>query len=63
MFLVKINLKIHLESLELNSYFLKIICKHFFDRFASFLVFNENFGFEQNTNQSLWSQINGMILG
>ena len=44
------------------SFSLKI-CNHFFDRFASFSVFNENFGFEQNTNQILWSQINAMILG
>ena len=33
-----------------------------FDRSASFSVFNEHFGLEQNTNQSLWSQINGMRL-
>ena len=35
----------------------------YLDRFTSFSILNENFGFEQNTNQSLWSQINGTILG
>ena len=35
----------------------------YLDWFASFLVFNENFGFKQNMNKNLWSQINGIILG
>ena len=35
----------------------------YLDQFTSFSILNENFGFEQNTNQSLWSQINGTILG
>ena len=61
----KIPLKIYFKNsfrvirIKISLFFLKKNMQPYLDRFASF----ENFGFEQNTNQSLWSQINGIILG
>ena len=62
MFLLKVHFKNSFRVFRIKIFF-KNNMQPYLDQFASFLVFNENSSFEQNTNQNLWSQINGIIQG
>ena len=64
----KIPLKIYFKNsfrvFRIKIFFLKKVMRnHILIGLHPSRFFNKKFGFEQNTNQSLWSQMNGIILG